>query len=85
MQAIQTYVNILETDIPSLLDQSTDRTMALDEHIALLKHYGTKTNDNLIILDEQILDLKAIIDNNTADTESAKSVLQSSLSSLDYN
>lgn len=85
MQSIQTYVNVLETDIPSLLDQSADRTASLDEHIALLKHYGTKTNDTLVILDEQISDLKAIISKNTEDTAAAKWVLQSSLTSLDYN
>jgi hypothetical protein len=85
MQAIQTYVNVIETDIPSLLDQSADRTATLDEHIALLKHYGTKTNDTLIILDEQISDLGAIISKNTEDTTTAKWVLQLSLSSLDYN
>lgn len=82
---IQTYVHILETDIRKLLDESKDRAHALDEHITLLKSYGTRTNDNLIILDEQISDLKAIIEKDAADTSNAKSVLQSSLSSLDYN
>lgn len=84
MQAIQTYVNILETDIPGLLDRSADRTATIDEHIALLKHYGTQTNDTIIILDEQISDLRAIISKNTEDANLAKSVLQSSLTSLDY-
>lgn len=85
MQMIQTYVHILETDIRKLLDESRDRTQALDEHISLLKSYGTRTNDNLIILDEQISDLKAIIEKNTTDTANAKWILQWSLSSLDYN
>ncbi len=85
MQSIQTYVSILETDIPALLDGAGDRAQTLDEHIALLKNYGMKTNDSLVILDEQISDLRAIIEKNTTDTSWAKSVLQGSLSSLDYN
>jgi hypothetical protein len=85
MQTIQTYVNLLETDIPSILDRADDRTAALDEHIALLKSYGTKTNDRLVILDEQISDLKAILTHDAEETAKAKSVLQSSLASLDYN
>jgi hypothetical protein len=78
------YIHILDTDIPSLLDGSIDRTAALDEHIALLQSYGSKTNDTLIILDEQITDLKAIIANDVTETTRAKAVLQSSLTSLDY-
>jgi hypothetical protein len=85
MQTIQTYINILETDIPGVLDRATDRAAALDEHIGLLKSYGTKTNDLLIILDEQIADLRAILAKNTVDTATAKTTLQSSLASLDYN
>lgn len=85
MQSIQTYVNILKTDIAGLLDGAADRTTSLDEHIALLKYYGNKTNDRIIILDEQISDLKAIITKNVEDTTQAKSVLQWSLSNLDYN
>lgn len=85
MQAIQTYVTILETDIVGLLSETSDRSSTLDEHIALLKHYGTKTNESLILLDEQILDLRAIIDNNNKNTIESKNVLQSSLSSLNYD
>lgn len=85
MQSIQTYVNILETDIAGLLDGAADRTISLDEHIALLRYYGNKTNERILILDEQISDLKAIISKNVDDTTDAKSVLQWSLSNLDYN
>ncbi len=85
MQTIQSYVNLLESDIPWILDRATDRTHALDDHIALLRSYGIKVNDMLVILDEQISDLKAIISKNSEDTLRAKNTLQSSLSSLDYN
>jgi len=85
MQAIQTYVNLLETDIPGILDTSTNRAASLDEHIALLKHYGMRTNDRMLILDEQIADLRSIIRKNTEDTTIAKNTLQASLSSLDYD
>jgi hypothetical protein len=84
MQSIQTYVNILETNIVKTLEEAADRRLTLDEHIALLKYYGNKTNDTLIILDEQILDLKSIINNSTTETTRSKETLQTSLSSLNY-
>lgn len=84
MKGIQTYVSLLETNVANLLRETADRATTLDEYVALLKHYGTKTNDTLIILDEQILELKGIIESNATDTTASKTVLQTSLSSLDY-
>jgi len=84
MRDIQTYVSILETNVTNLLRETADRATTLDEHIALLKHYGTKTNETLMILDEQIAELKNIIESNKSDSTASKQVLQSSLSSLDY-
>lgn len=85
MQSIQVYVNVLQTDIPGMLNQSSNRVTTLDEHIALLKSYGNEANDRIAILDDQIADLKATITQDTTETATAKDTLQSSLSSLDYN
>jgi hypothetical protein len=84
MVAINAYINILKTDIVGLLDGATDRTATLDEHISLLKSYGNKTNERLIILDEQIADLKAIIAKNATDVTTAKSVMQTTYEGFDY-
>jgi hypothetical protein len=84
MIAISTYNNILKTDIPSMLDGATDRTIALDEYMSILREYGNRTNERLIILDEQIADLNAIITKSAADTTAAKANMQSSYNNLDY-
>lgn len=84
MVAINNYNNLLSTDIISMLDGATDRTVALDEHISLLRDYGNQTNERLVILDEQIADLNAIVTKDAADIESAKSDMQSSYVNLDY-
>jgi hypothetical protein len=48
MISINSYVNLLKTDIVSLLDQANDRSEALDEHMALLASYHTDTKARLI-------------------------------------
>ena len=68
MLAVANYTNLLQTDIPALLDNSLDRTNALDEHISLLKNYYNRTLERLTIIGEQIADLSGIIaesNNNT--------------------
>jgi len=72
MLALQTYINLLQTDIVKMLDSATDRSLALDEHISTLKEYGNKTNERIGVLDEQITDLQAIIAKSTTDTTNAK-------------
>ncbi len=84
MLAISTYNNILKTDIIKMLDGATDRTITLDEYIALLKDYGNSTNDRLALLDEQITDLNAIIAKSATDTTAAKAGMQASYDGLDY-
>lgn len=78
MVAISNYTNLLSTDIVKMLDSATDRTIALDEHIALLRDYGNKTNERLLILDEQIADLTAIMSRSASDMQTAKADMQAS-------
>lgn len=61
MLAVQNYTNLLQTDIPALLDNAIDRTNALNEHISLLKSYYNRTLERLTIISEQIADLNGII------------------------
>lgn len=84
MVAINTYNNLLSTDIISMLDRATDRTIALDEHISLLRDYGNQTNERIMVLDEQIADLNAIVTRDSTDIESSKAEMQSSYINLDY-
>jgi hypothetical protein len=61
MLAVQNYTNLLQTDIPALLDNAIDRTSELNDHISLLKSYYNKTLERLTIIGEQIADLNGII------------------------
>lgn len=78
MALIQSYINLLSTDILSLLDRSTDRSSALDEHIALLEDYGTDITERILSIDEQLSELRAIVDENTALGSKAKTNLDTS-------
>ncbi len=69
MLAISSYINVVSTDIPTLLDNSVDRSAALGEHISLLKSYYNRTLERLTVLGEQIADLKGIISQSTSTTE----------------
>lgn len=62
MLAIDQYIELLRTDIISLLDNSGDRGVALDEHIDLLKSAYTKTSERLLLIDEQTRDLSSRIE-----------------------
>jgi hypothetical protein len=84
MIALTSYVSILSTDIPQLLDNAVDRTRALREHISLLKSYYNRTNDRLTVIGEQIWDLQAIIDQAAGATTGAKSTMESSYDGYDY-
>lgn len=84
MIAVSSYANLLSTDILSLLDQSGDRSTALNEHIALLKNYYTRTEDRIKTISEQMSDLSGLMSSAGANTTSAKAVMQNSFSKFDY-
>lgn len=85
MIAISSYVNILSTDIPRLLDNAVSREKTLNEHISLLKSYYNKTLERLTIINEQIADLTGIINQSNNDTNWAKSIMESSFVGYDYS
>jgi hypothetical protein len=84
MLAVSSYINVVSTDIPTLLDNSVDRSAALGEHISLLKSYYNRTLERLTIIGEQIADLKGIINQSTSTTEWAKIIMQTSYDWYDY-
>jgi hypothetical protein len=84
MIALSSYVSVLSTDIPRLLDNAVDRTASLREHISLLKSYYNRTNDRLTVIGEQMGDLQAIMDQAAGATTGAKSTMQSSYDGYDY-
>jgi flagellar motility protein MotE (MotC chaperone) len=85
MQMISSYARVLSLDLANLLDSSSDRKTTLDNHIRLLKNYGNATNERLKILAEQIADLKAIVTQNTTESNTAKWILQHSLDTMQYD
>ena len=84
MIAISSYATVLSMDIVQLLDNATNREKSLDEHIILLKSYYNKTNERLRNIDEQIGELGGIITSANADTNDAKTTMQSSYAGHDY-
>ncbi len=82
---LQSYVNLLKTDIVGLLDQSTDRTKALDEQIDLLKSFYLKTQDRNATLDEQIGDLKNTLTSATSNVAQAKADMETKYKNFEYD
>lgn len=85
MIAIQSYINVLKTDLVALLDQSADRTNALDEHIDILKSYYTKTSERLLLIQEQITELETILQASADVTNSAKTTMEEKYQAFDYS
>ena len=84
MLAVSSYTNILSVDIVNLLDNTTDRATALNEHISLLKSYYNRTLERLTIIGEQIADLQGMISQSTSTTAGAKTTMQTSYAWYDY-
>ena len=84
MLSLQSYVNLLRTDIIGLLDQTEDRTIALDEHIDLLKSYYVRTGDRTALLAEQSRDLSAIILGASQSTLGAKQSMEEKYKAFEY-
>ena len=85
MLAITTYANILQIDILQMLNSSSNRATALDNHISLLKSYYLKTQENLSIVRDQKNDLNNILNQTNSAQTNAKGVLQNSYKTLEYS
>ena len=84
MIAIQSYVNVLKTDIVALLDRARDRTVALDEQIDILKSSYIRTADRLSIINEQLAELTTILQWASQTRESAKATMETKYRAFDY-
>jgi hypothetical protein len=84
MISINSYVNILSTDIVDMLDQSTDRVVALDDHIALLVSTYKDTADHIQRLQSQYKELENILKDTTNKVNIDKNAMQSAYQGMDY-
>jgi hypothetical protein len=84
MLSMQSYLNLLKTDIVSLLDGSADRAVTLDEHIDLLKSYYIKTSERTTLLAEQSRDLKAILVGSSQTIEASKKSMEEKYKAFEY-
>ncbi len=84
MLSMSSYLNLLKTDIVALLDESTERGTALDEHIDLLKSYYMKTSERTTLLTEQSRDLQAILVASSQVTEAAKKSMEEKYKAFEY-
>jgi hypothetical protein len=82
--AIQSYVNLLKTDIPVMLDNASNRAEVLDEHIEILKSYYTRTTERLAMIAEQWSELEKVIGESAQMTESAKATMESKYKAFEY-
>ncbi len=85
MIAITAYVSLLQTDIGSMLDQSVDRTRALDDEISILKTYYVRTGERLKVLNGQIGELNNILNDTSAAINAYKGNIQIAYKGLDYD
>jgi hypothetical protein len=83
MRAIDSYVNLLKTDIKILLDESTDRASTLDEHIDILKSYYIRTSERTVLLTEQSRELQTVLTDARTLTESAKITMETTYKSFE--
>ena len=85
MLSMQSYLNVLKTDIVWLLDESENRANALDEHIDILKSYYMRTSERTTLLAEQSRDLQAILTSSSQRTEAAKKAMEEKYKAFEYN
>lgn len=84
MQNLFEYLNLLKTDLNSLLDQSSDREAMLETFRDELQARYKSTTDNLIILNQQWSELQSTITSSNKKISSLKLDLTSSYKKLDY-
>ena len=85
MIAMQSYLNVLKVDIATMLDESSDRAVALDEHVEILKSYYTKTTERMAMLREQSRELEKAISESSVVTEEAKATMETKYKAFEYD
>jgi disulfide oxidoreductase YuzD len=85
MLSMQSYLNILKTDILGMLEEAWDRAIVLDEHIELLKSYYTTTGERILLLSEQSRDLEAILSTSAQTVEWAKAAMETKYRAFEFD
>lgn len=83
MRAIDSYVNLLKTDIKTLLDESTERSNTLDEHIEILKSHYIRTNERTLVLSDQSRELQSILTDTKIQIANAKISMEETYKSFE--
>lgn len=85
MLAIAEYLNVVKTDINSLLDQSSDREAMLESYTDELKYRYKITLEHIDVLNKQWSELKAAIQSSEGKISRLKDELSQAYKKLDYD
>ena len=72
MLAITTYASVVNTDLLHMLESASNRSVALDNHISLLKSYYLQTQERLSIIIQQKEELRALLVQSDSGQQEAK-------------
>lgn len=84
MVGLNEYLNVVKTNINSLLDQSSDREAMLESYLDQLKSRYRNTTEHLVILSEQARQLEQTVSSSDSLMERYKGDLTTAYKSLDY-
>ncbi|MDD2516204.1 MAG: hypothetical protein PHF46_01150 [Candidatus Gracilibacteria bacterium] len=85
MVAINEYLNVLKTDINSLLDSSIDREAMLSSFIDQLEYRYTNTDERIQVLKAQSAELQGTVNYSNLKINTLKTDLVSAYKNLDYD
>ena len=85
MVAANEYLNVLRTDVNTLLDSSTDREAMLESFLDQLKYRYTSTNSYLSILSAQVTELQGTVTTSDLAIENIKTSMTTAYKNLDYD
>lgn len=85
MVAINEYLNVLKTDINSLLDSSIDREAMLSSFIDQLEYRYTNTDERIQVLKAQSAELQWTVNYSNLKINTLKTDLVSAYKNLDYD
>lgn len=85
MVAASEYLNVLKTDVNTLLDSANDREAMLESFLDQLKYRYTSTNSYLGVLSAQVNELRGVVTTSDQSIEATKTALTSAYKNLDYD
>ena len=84
MASLQSYLNVLKTNVRSLLDSATDRETMFDNYVDQLKALYTSSTDHASKLAAQAVVLQSTLTTVTAAEDTSKQTLTTAYRNLDY-